>query len=303
MITLTDERGLISSPKSWEEIVAIAGYVKGLSPSQHKLKSIIGSYHLKNIHCGLSECNQPHDKGYIALTQSGAVTNMGHVCGRNYFGTDFTTFTNQYNREVTAQNNRDLLFTFDLQLESLEQELIGLKERKNGANWIYSTSIQLITKGKDCPDEIVRVLNKMLKARTSMLKSEREATNQEIETQEAQTGKTLKRPHTVEESIAIIVGLEVLYKENDLKDLLIFELLEKIKVFKGLDIEKLPYSELSKYAKWVNSIDLTREQIKSSMAAGISFLNYENLKPLLQILTDKSDIKKFNIFLQQLKLA
>ena len=86
----------------------------------------------------------------------------------------------------------------------------GLKERKNGANWIYSTSIQLITKSKDCPDEIVRVLNKMLKARTSMLKSEREATNQEIETQEAQTGKTLKRPHTVEENIAIIVGLEVL---------------------------------------------------------------------------------------------
>lgn len=300
MITLTDERGLIISPKSWDEIVAIAGYVKGIDPSEHKLKSIIGSYHLKDIHCGLI-CNNLHDKGYIAVTQSGVVTNMGHLCGQKYFGTDFTTFTNQYNREVTAQNNRYLLCTFDLQLESLEQELIELKEGKNGASWIYNTSIQLITKGKGCPDEIIRVLNKMLKARTNMLKKEREATNQEIEAQEALTGKTLKRPHVIEENITTISGLEVLYKENDLKSLIVVELQEKIKVFKDLNIENLSYSELSKYAKWINSIDLTKEQIKNSMAAGIAFLNYENLKPLLQVLTDNGDIKKFSIFLQQLK--
>lgn len=301
MITLTDERGLIFSPKSWDEIVAIAGYVKGLNPSQHKLKSIIGSYHLNDIHCGLSECNQPHDKGFIAVTQSGAVTNMGHVCGRNYFGTDFTTFTNQYNREVTAKYNRDLLCTFDLQLENLEQELKELREGKNGADWIYKTSLELITKGKSIPDEVVRVLNKMLKARTSMLKKEREATNQEVEIQQAFTGRTLKLPHIIEENIAPISGLEVLYKENDLKNLIVVELQEKIKVFKKLNIENLSYSELSKYAKWVNSIDLTKEQIKSSMAAGMAFLKSNNLEPLFKILVVKEDIKKFGIFLKQLE--
>ena len=96
MITLTDERGLIFSPKSWTEIEEIPGYVKGLDPTKHKLKSIIGSYHLKDIHCGLL-CNQLHDKGYIVVTQGGVVTNLGNECGKNYFGVDFTTFANQHN--------------------------------------------------------------------------------------------------------------------------------------------------------------------------------------------------------------
>ena len=127
MITLTDERGLIFSPKSWAEIEEIPGYVKGIDPTKHKLKAIIGSYHLKDIHCGLS-CNKAHDKGYIAQTKSGAVTNIGHICGHNYFGVDFTTFANQHNREVTAKSHRDLLSTFSLQLDDLEVEICELRK-------------------------------------------------------------------------------------------------------------------------------------------------------------------------------
>lgn len=70
MITLTDERGLIYSPKSWDEILEIPAYDRGLDPSKYKLKAVIGSYHLKDIHCGLS-CNAEHDKGVIVQFHGG----------------------------------------------------------------------------------------------------------------------------------------------------------------------------------------------------------------------------------------
>lgn len=298
MITLTNERGLITSPQSWEEIESIPGYLRGLSPSEHKLKSVIGSYNLKDIHCGLT-CNQLHDKGYIVVTENGTVTNIGHVCGRNYFGTDFATFTNQYNRDVTAQNNRDLLFTFDLQIEELEQEIKNLRESKYGVDWIYKTSKILISKN-DCPIEIVRTLEAMIKARSSILKKTREVSENEIQRIEVATGRKIKRPYIVEEVISNISGIEILYEEKNLRRLVVIELEEKIKSFKSMRIDELTYAELSKQAKWVHSIEFIKEEIKDAMNAGVLFLNVENLRPLLQILSNKNDIKNFTIFLNNL---
>jgi len=299
LITLTDERGLIKSPQSWDEIESLPGYVKGIDPTQHKLKAIIGSYHLKGIHCGLS-CNQPHDKGYIAVTQSGAVTNLGHDCGRKYFGVDFITFKNQHHRELDARNNRDLLFTFSLQLDDLEKEINELRKANYGIDWIYKTSQELICRGKGCPDEVIRVVNAMIKSRSNVLKKEREATDAEIKTLELSQNKRIQRPHYVEEDIAIISGLEVLYEENDLRKLTVNELEINIKPFKVLNIENLTHSDLAKWAKWVNSIDNLKERIKNSMNAGLALLKPENLEPLSKIVDKSEDIKGFRKFINSL---
>ena len=294
MITLSDERGLIKSPQSWDEIESLPGYVKGLDPSEHKLKEIIGSYHLKDIHCGLT-CNQPHDKGYIAVTESGAVTNLGQDCGRKYFGADFTTFANKHHRDLTAWNNRNLLMSFDLQLADLEQEIDILRQGERGANWIYKTSQLLISIGKNTPEEVVKAVKAMVKSRSNVLKKERVATEKEVEVLKLSQSKKI---YYVEDEIAHIAGLEVLYEENDLKSLIIQELQENIGAFKSVNIDELSHSELSRLAKWVNSIEETKERIKNSLTAGTSLLKYENLKPFLTVINDKEDIKKFDAFIK-----
>ncbi len=298
MITLTDERGLIFSPKSWAEIEEIPGYVKGIDPAKHKLKAIIGSYHLKDIHCGLS-CNTAHDKGYIAQTQSGAVTNIGHICGQKYFGVDFTTFANQHNREVTAKSNRDLLSTFSLQLDDLEIEICELRKSEFGIDWIYKTSQNLINNGKECPDEVVRAIQVMIRARSNVLQKEREATEAETKAAELSQRRRVNKPHYIQEDIAVISGLQVLFKENDLKDLVVMELEEKIKSFKQLIIDDLPHSELASWAKWVSLVDSTKDKVKVSMQAGRSLLKTSNLYPFKEILSDE-DFDKFSTFLKKL---
>lgn len=298
MITLTDERGLIFSPKSWVEIEEIPGYIKGIDPTQHKLKAIIGSYHLKDIHCGLS-CNTMHDKGYIAQTQSGDVTNIGHICGQKYFGVDFTTFANQHNREVIAKSNRDLLSTFSLQLDDLEEEISELRNSDFGINWIYKTSQNLINNGKECPDDLVRAIEAMIRSRSNVLQKEREATDSEIKAAELSQRRRLNRPHYVQEDIAVISGLHVLYKENDLKDLAVIEIEENIKSFKKLIIDNLTHSELARWAKWVSSVESTKDKVKVSMQAGINLLKSSNLYPFKEILSE-DDSAKFAKFLKKL---
>lgn len=298
MITLTDERGLIFSPKNWAEIEEIPGYVKGIDPDKHKLKAIIGSYHLKDIHCGLA-CNTAHDKGYIAQTQSGAVTNIGHICGKKYFGVDFTTFANQHNSEVTAKSNRDLLSTFGLQLDDLEIEICELRKSEFGIDWIYKTSQNLINCGRECPDEVVNAIHAMIKAGSNVLKKTREATEVEITAVELSQRRRVDRPHYVQEDIAVISGLSVLFKENDLKGLVVTELEEKIKSFKHLVIDDLPHSELAAWAKWVSSVESTKDKLKVSMQNGINLLKSSNLYPFKEILS-KDDSVKLSKFLKQL---
>jgi hypothetical protein len=299
LITLTDERGLIYSPKSWDEILEIPGYVNGIDPAKHKLKAIIGSYHLKDIHCGLS-CNAAHDKGYIAQTQSGAVTNIGHICGRKYFDVDFITFSNQHNREVTAKSHRDLLSTFSLQVEDLENEISEQRKSEYGIKWIYSISQQLINRGKECPDEVVRAVTAMIKSRSNVLQKSREATDAEIKVLELSQVKKVRKPHYIQEDIAIISGLDVLYEENDLKNLVTLEVEEKIKSFKKLNIDNLTHSELTRWAKWVSSIDSTKEKINNSMNAGINLLKSSNLSVFKEIISKRQDIEKFEKFIKKL---
>ena len=299
MITLTDERGLIFSPKSWAEIEEIPGYVKGIDPAKHKLKAIIGSYHLKDIHCGLS-CNVAHDKGFIAQFHGGTVTNIGHICGKKYYEVDFTTFTNYYNREVVAKSHRDLLSTFRLQLDDLESEINELRELEHGINWIYTTSQNLVNRGKECPDEVVNTISTMLKSRSSVLQKAREATDAEIKTLELSQVQRVKKPHYIQEDIAVISGLDVLHPENDLRKLVVIEIEENIKPFKKLIIDNLTPSELARWAKWVSSVESTKDKVKVSMQSGINLLKSANLEPFKEILSKKEDFTKFDKFLKKL---
>ena len=243
-------------------------------------------------------CNSPHDKGYIAQTQSGAVTNIGHICGKNYFGVDFTTFANQHNREVTAKSHRDLLSTFSLQIDDLENEISQLRNSEYGLNWVWKSSQALVNRGKGCPDEVVKAAQAMVKSRSTALRKERAANEDEIKAYAL--ANNAKQLRYVEETIANIAGMEVLFEENDLRKLVIDDVLEEVKLFKNLKIDNLIYSELSRWAKWVNSLDFIKEKIKNSMSAGLLLLTQTNLEPFAKIISKNEDSKEFSKFLKKL---
>lgn len=206
MITLNTNKGLIRI-EVWDEIESRLGFVKNLNPAEHKLDSIIGRYIFKDkIRCGLSNCHTPHAKGYIVATKDGHETNIGKDCGKTYFGVDFETLSRKFDRDITEAENREKLWSFSFQLEELENKINQLRESNKGADWVHKNSRPLVIPNKGCPEEVVRRISSMIKARINVLSTQREATAQEIERLETLENRKLQRPYYVDEPIAEIAG-------------------------------------------------------------------------------------------------
>ncbi len=97
-----------------------------------------------------------------------------------------------------------------------------------------------------------------------------------------------------------MVGLETLYPENDLRELLVLDLGTRIREFRDLENDDLTHSELKRWAKWVAGVELTLERAVAIIAAGQSLLTAANLDPLLQALATAADKSQFRTFLRSL---
>lgn len=302
MITLSKDNGFVKVER-WEDIESLPGFVSNLNPSEHKLKAIIGRYIFKDyIKCGLSNCHTPHGKGYIATTMDGMSINIGKDCGKKYFGVDFESLSNKFDRDFAEAENRERLWSFSFQIEEIEDKINNLRQGKKGADWVYKQSQPLLRPGSGCPDEIVRRVSTMIKARTNTLTHQREATESEIEIAEVQAGRRVQRPYFVEESIAEIAGFEVLYPENNLKNLLIDDFETNLKSFKSKNIDILSFEELRNCVKWTGSVENLIETARKLTTLGSKLLSKENLEPFTRLSKTRDDIALFRSYLKSLEL-
>ncbi|MGC2049783.1 MAG: hypothetical protein WA635_14380 [Gallionella sp.] len=300
MITLNSEQGLINV-ENWEDIETRPGFITNLNPSEHQLESIIGRYLFKEkIRCGLSNCHTPHAKGYIVKTKGGQSTNIGKDCGKKYFGVDFEDLSKKFDRDIKEKEYRDQLYSFSFQIEELERTISDLRKKERGADWVYKKTRPLVSTGKDCPEVIVRRISTMIKTGTNTLSVQREATQEETETLEAMQNRKVPRPHFIEEPIAEIDGIQTMYPENDLKELLVRDLEENLQVFKGKDIDSLSFDELRHWAKWINSVESILETATMAVSLGNTLLSRSNLEPFSQILSTRDDIALFRSYLKEL---
>lgn len=300
MIILNTERGFIEV-ESWEDIKSLPGFVENLNPAEHELDAAIGFYPFKyKVSCGLTTCHQPHMKGFIVKTKNGVLTNIGKDCGKTHFGVEFETLTKQLDRAYKESENRKKLDSFKFQLEMLEDNINHLRYQVKGADWVYNNSNKLASLGGDCDETIVRKVNEMAKARANTLTLSTEATDEEIQTLEASQSRKIQRPHIITKNIAEIVGLSVFYPENNLKDILVFDLQKQLNLFRTKPVDLMTYAELQTWVKFVDSIENKLETVKRTIKAGTSLLNLENLKPFSALLVKTEDKKKFLSFISNL---
>lgn len=300
MITINIDQGFVNV-ESWGDVESLPGFVPDLNPIAHKLEAIIGRYLLKEkIKCGLSNCHTLHGKGYIVKTKEGSITNIGKDCGKAYFGVDFEDLSKKFERDFTEKENRERLCSFSFQIEELERTVDDLRTKERGANWVYMKTRPLVTVGSGCPEIIIRRISAMIKSGTNILTIPRVATLKETEEADVAHNKRVQRPHYVEEPIAELIGIQALQAENDLKRLLVLDLLENIQVFKGKDIDSLTYDELRHWTKWVSTVEHTLDKAKMSVVLGNSLLTQHNLEPFSQILTVSEDKKLFRSYLKEL---
>lgn len=152
------------------------------------------------------------------------------------------------------------------------------------------------------PIELTRQVGELIKAKSSTLTIFREATEAEAEALEVAARRKLDRPQYVKDFEAEISGIEALYPENNIRDLLIVEVGDKLKAFKPLSIDEMTNHQLTYWKKWATSIETTLEKVERSVAFGRELLSKKNLAPLLRIEgLDKQDgLRRVKAFLDGL---
>lgn len=299
MITLNTDKGLIKV-ESWEDVTSRPGYMPDLDPKDKKLKSVIGSYQFKEkIRCGLSNCHTPHAKGYIAATEDGYETNIGQDCGKKYFGVDFETLSRKFDRDVTEKDNRERLWSFRYRLKELEEKIDNIR-KSIGGDWVYRNLQALTNLNRGCPPGVVKRMTAMAKSRNGLLTTQRLATDEEVDDLSAIEGRAIEKPYYINEPLAEIKGLDALYPENDLRELLVKGLSSEIRSFQEKDIDQMSYSELAKWSKWLATIEVTLSTAELAVASGKRLLSPKNLEPLLAVIDPKEEAPVFRMFLASL---
>ncbi|MBD8565438.1 hypothetical protein IFU01_14330 [Oxalobacteraceae sp. CFBP 8763] len=302
MITLNTDKGLVKVA-SWEDVTGRIGFRENLDPKEHELGSIIGRYLFGDkVRCGLSDCHTPHTRGYLVTTKTGLETNIGKDCGSKYFGVDFTDQARQFERDIAEKDYRESLWTLRIALEAIEDRIETLRGGEDGARWVHK-QLSILRNPSRIPVAITRTLDQMVRQKSGQLTVAREATELEIEQMAAvQRKKDLPRPQYIDEPAGVIHGIEAMYAENNLRELLTVQLEEEIKVFKEVDIDLLPFKDLGRWSRWEQTIEKTLDTARESVAHGRTLLTQRNLAPLLRKIapSNPQEEERFTYFLDPL---
>ena len=303
MITLNSDKGLVVI-ESWDDVVRRPGFVDSLNPQEHSLKAILGRYMLRDsVNCGLSECHTPHGKGYLVLTRDGLETNIGHACGKKYFGVDFETLSRKLDRDITEKNNRELLVTFSFRIEELQTRISLSREGDFGARRLQSLMRPLRVLSTGCPEPIVTNMLRMIKARTSAITVSRQLSEEETQRIEALNNTTLPRPYEVEDRVADIDGMEALFPENDLKVLLAQEVEEPLRTFESEDVDSMSFEALRRWVKWTANVERNLDRVEAIVTAARRLLTQTNLRPLEVFIRRDDDKILFKQYVMKLPAA
>lgn len=286
MIVLNNEREILEV-ESWEQITERYSFRQNLDPQEHELASIIGQYAFpEKVQCGLSNCRTPHNKGYLVVTKSGHETNIGGDCGRNYFGVEFADMASRFDTDIRNKRARAQLQNFRERIPEIRERIQKIREGAEGADALYRAAhVWMEWKRGQVPAALVRALASIVKERRTRIIFQREATEEEIQSIEARTTKSVSRPHYIEESSNEIQGIEALYPENNLRSILIVELSEKLRAFEEFKIDTAQPREITPWTRWVSEVDANLTRAEELLPKYRQFLSADNLNAFWPLLS------------------
>ncbi|EDX0374122.1 hypothetical protein AU693_003922 [Salmonella enterica subsp. diarizonae] len=292
---------------SWDEITSRPNFITKIAKGDHKFKEIIGYYQFKEeLHCGLSGCNQPHQKGYIVRTTEGIETNIGNKCGKNEFGVEFGDHVLSFNDFMRLETNRGSII---------------IAKRKS-EEWIKS--LELLRRLSPSIDFCAQYIDKIKNSNYSgklgateirlLAKSQSgNVTLSEVETDE-KTKTILFGMHkymrdsgeaTSEYDMGKVSFVRVLLPENNLRNLY-RSIIDDINAIQTINLESSPSPLVSDIAQKANTIEERIKKIKSLHHESGKFLTKKNLSPIVQKIKYSStatdnDLKTFELFLRELR--
>lgn len=309
MIALNTAKGIVQI-NSWQDIIERPHFRSDINPTNATLREIIGSYHFpEDVACGLTTCHQPHKRGYIVMTKEGFETNIGKDCGKSYFAVDFIDMKTRFDKDVKIYQQRDNVKRMQTKSNELLTIVDDLRKQPKGADWIYA-NIEKLRQPASVGEAAATELRKMIKERRKVLLSPRLATKEERESAFAMdpslAAKLKGEPYYIDTVVGSIEHLDAMFKENDLKELLIRDVTRILKLLVDENADTLKPRELAKLSKDASSVEAKIDMARNIIPIGQQFLTCENLSTLADWVESQFDEKSANplkIFIERLKIA
>ena len=268
----------------WQDIFTMSSYTDSLDPAKEKLKRVINKYTLPTTgKCGLSNCGTAHNNGYIVETETGKLTNVGHICGKNHFGVSFQTLEKRFNREYRDRQAKEKIASFMDNSSQYLERVIAIENTYGEVGHVYKLQQFFTHASKGCPSSILVMIKLMVKNRNPTIYKTVQLSKKEYETLEASEVKAPSRYKEV--PVGTIDGLAFLYNENNLR-VYAESFKNPLNELLNLNIVSLSSSQLDKWSKKIGEFDRTINQTHEIMMNSKIFLDRRNILKFRKLIPD-----------------
>lgn len=282
---------------AWQDIFTMSNYTDFLDPAKEKLKRVINKYTLPTKgKCGLSNCGTAHNNGYIVETETGKLTNVGHICGKNHFGVSFQILEKSFNREYRDRKAKEKIASFMGNSSQYLERVIAIENKYGKISHIYKLQQFFTHASKGCPPSILVMIKLMVKNRNSTIYKTVKLSKKEYETLETSGVKAPSRYKEV--SIDTIDGLAFLYNENNLR-VYAEGFKSPLDELLNLNISSLSSSQLDRWSKRIGEFNRIINQTHEIMMNSEIFLDRRNILKFRKLIPD--DDMQFIYFTKALK--
>lgn len=273
---LSQPARLIERPRDYAALLERPAFREVLDRKEHKLKRVLSGYSFQAlVQCGLADCRTPHRDGFLVETEDGLETNVGHVCGRNAFGTKFDVERAAYERKRELQDLVDRAKQLQRQVDFASQMVRDVYKSRFGVEWIERIKSALY---KVIGDDLLSSLEATERRHEHAVKQARRRSEEEIDRLVAETHR--KRGDLTFETVTVGSLKPMPWLVFDFKGTLITETLERLRDLEFLDVEMLEMPALRQRVRALNGWELRVREAEDAISAAHEFLTPENLELL-----------------------
>lgn len=266
---------VIDRPQSYADMLDRKAFVAPLDHQQHHLKAVLTDYHFAQLApCGLKGCRQPHNNGFLVITESGVETNVGKDCGRSYFGDAvFSTAQADYQRRRQRADLISRIRALQAEADPIAARLKDVVFRKFGGKWtrrVEGAIVQLL--GQPLVDSLGFA---HLRGELAVLRTV-ERSDEEIDDAVAMTpGLSRERAKYVTETVGTLEPMP--WIGFDFRQRLLGNLVEPLRALALVDPDELPTPKLKAKLKPFDDLDAEIARAEEAAASAIRFLSPDHL--------------------------
>lgn len=278
MNILSEDGKSIVRLSSWEEVFARPDFQRDVNPKEMTLKTILGRYEFGTKEaCGLSNCHTKHQNGYLVLCSNNIETNIGHKCGKKYFGVDFEHMKKAFRKDLNVRNARINIEEKICQLDVVKKRITSILQ--NGGNECFAKMRDY--RDKSATGAIRVKLERRAKSGDEKIYQTFEPTQKEIEFEEVRLNRRVSPDEIAamitKEQVGVIYGAKAFSSFTKIKKVLIDEIPNLIKEARDIDTASLRPDEILAWSKRLDGIEAGFEEIQRIIEDCKRFLVQGNL--------------------------